>query len=223
MEDYPLISLLMPTADRRQFIERAIKCFQSYTYPNLELIVVDDGEDLIGDILPRDDSHIKYFFTEEKQTHGQKMNLAMTFATGNIGVVQDDDDSYRLDRIESLVQPLLDRKELIVAGTSELYYVQEATHQAYLYSYPRLPSPWIGAIAFRRDYWQNHQFKNIPKSADFFFLKEIAPAFRHDLRDPSLVVATIHQGNTDAKKTSSTYYHPVKWDALPEWFLNAAK
>ncbi|MCU1245662.1 MAG: glycosyl transferase family 2, partial [Acidobacteria bacterium] len=50
----PLVSCIMPTFERRAFIPQAMHCFLSQDYPNLELIVVDDGNDPIADLLPSD-------------------------------------------------------------------------------------------------------------------------------------------------------------------------
>ena len=42
----PLVSCIMPTTgQRRHFLPQAIKYFQRQTYPNLELVIVCDGED----------------------------------------------------------------------------------------------------------------------------------------------------------------------------------
>jgi glycosyltransferase involved in cell wall biosynthesis len=50
----PLVSCLMPTADRREFIPCAIRCFKNQDYENLELIILDDGEQEIRDLIPSD-------------------------------------------------------------------------------------------------------------------------------------------------------------------------
>ena len=52
--DWPLASCIMPTYNRRQFIPRAVAYFLAQDYPNLELVVVDDGSDPIDDLLPAD-------------------------------------------------------------------------------------------------------------------------------------------------------------------------
>ena len=41
----PLVSCIMPTANRRQFVPRAIRYFQAQTYPNLQVLIGLDGPD----------------------------------------------------------------------------------------------------------------------------------------------------------------------------------
>lgn len=41
----------MPTHNRRRFIPLALECFRARTYPNKELVVVDDGDDQVADLL----------------------------------------------------------------------------------------------------------------------------------------------------------------------------
>jgi glycosyltransferase involved in cell wall biosynthesis len=214
----PLVSCLMPTYNRREFIPRAIRNFQAQTYPNLELIVVDDGTDRIADLIPRDDDRIKYFFSDDRDFHGQKMNLAFEFSRGDFGVVFDDDDCYSPDRVSRQIDPLLGGDK-VVSGTSTLYYYQHGTKTAFLFSYPAQEAPWIGSLAIQRDYQQKHPFKDIRAGADFFFLKEIPKQLQHDLHDPSLVVAAIHGDNADPKKPTNRFFSPVEWETLPEWFL----
>jgi hypothetical protein len=50
----PLVSCIMPTCDRLQFVPEAVRGFLKQDYPNLELVIVDDGVNLDQHfILPR--------------------------------------------------------------------------------------------------------------------------------------------------------------------------
>ena len=54
-----LISCIMPTYNRREFVSQAIYYFLHQDYPNKELIIVDDGTDEVGDLIPGDE-RIRY-------------------------------------------------------------------------------------------------------------------------------------------------------------------
>ena len=46
------VTCIMPTADRRAFVPRAIELFLRQDYPRAELLILDDGADAIEDLVP---------------------------------------------------------------------------------------------------------------------------------------------------------------------------
>lgn len=103
------ISCLMVTADRRQLAERAVDCFLAQTYPNRELVVVDDGaqdyapllarvppERLIHRRLPKDPA----------TTLGALRNLSLDLARGDLITQWDDDDWFDPARLARQVVAL---------------------------------------------------------------------------------------------------------------------
>jgi len=169
----------MPTADRREFIPRAIRCFAAQTYPNLELIILDNGIDpvyttAVLDGLSSDhvDLHglksIRYVEQGgEKLNHGQLMNIACERAHGEFCIVTDDDDFYAPDRVFRQIAPLLAVPGYVGTGLKNLMYYDKAKQQAWRYSDPT--NTWLGAIAFRKSAWEAKRFAEIPAGADLEF------------------------------------------------------
>ena len=52
----PLVSCIMPTYNRRRFVPGAIAQFLRQDYLSSELVILDDGADLVGDLVPADPS-----------------------------------------------------------------------------------------------------------------------------------------------------------------------
>jgi len=75
--DQPLISCILPTYNRRGFLPHAIHYFLRQDYPNKELLIVDDGADAVGDLIPAD-PRIRYIRLPQKITLGAKLNLCCT-------------------------------------------------------------------------------------------------------------------------------------------------
>ena len=101
----PLVSCIMPTRDRRHFVNQAVKYFERQTYPNKELVVVDDGADSVADLVGQGQA-IRYLRLERPQSIGAKRNLAIGAARGTIVMHWDDDDWHGENRIAHQIQPL---------------------------------------------------------------------------------------------------------------------
>ena len=60
--DLPLVSVCTPTFNRRPFIPYTIKCMEQQDYPKdkIEWVIIDDGTDLIEDLVINI-PYVKYF------------------------------------------------------------------------------------------------------------------------------------------------------------------
>src|SRR2546422_2964152 len=106
MSSAALVTCVMPTAERRPFVPHAVACFRHQDHPNLELLVIDDGDDSVADLMPPD-PRIRYVRQEPRLTIGVKRNLMCNLAAGDIIVHWDDDDwsaswrvRYQVDALE---------------------------------------------------------------------------------------------------------------------------
>lgn len=206
---HALVSCIMPTADRRAFVPRAIRHFLRQDYPNLELIVVDDGADAIRDLIPPD-PRIVYERLPAKANVGSKRNIACARARGEFIVHWDDDDWYPPDRVSRQVSALTDRNA-DVCGTSVLYYYDCGHGRAYRYNYQGGPV-WVAGntLAYRRSLWHSRRFLDVQVGEDArFVMSSPIPAIA-DLRDPTLCIAAIHNGNVCPKYTSQAYWTPLE-------------
>jgi len=104
--EQPLVSCIMPTKNRREFVAQALYYFEKQDYPNKELIVVDDGDDLVVDLVSQH-AHVRYLAPQYAHTVGVKRNIACEAAHGEIICHWDDDDWYPSTRLSYQVAPLL--------------------------------------------------------------------------------------------------------------------
>jgi len=205
--DSPLVSCIMPTCDRRSFIPRALRCFLSQQYANLELVVVDDGSDPISDLLPND-ARIRYCRLPEKLAVGAKRNYANARARGLFIVHWDDDDWYAPSRVRRQIAPLLQTKAQ-VSGTSTLYYYHHDKNQAFRYQY-RASRPWVSGntLAYRKELWERRPFEPIQVAEDVKFLAALPADLICDLKDLELCVGAIHSSNVSPKATGGAFWAP---------------
>jgi O-antigen biosynthesis protein len=199
-----LVSCIMPTHNRRAFIPSALQCFLAQDHPELELIVVDDGDDPIGDLLP-DDPRIRYFRLPARLTVGAKRNFACEQARGAIIAHWDDDDWYPSSRISTQVAALRERGA-DVCGSSVLHFHDRARGEAFLYRYSGR-EPWVAGttLLYRRELWQRNRFPDIQVGEDTQFVWR-GRASVADLKDPSLCVASIHPGNSSPRRARGAFW-----------------
>ncbi|MGL5097100.1 MAG: glycosyltransferase family 2 protein, partial [Planctomycetia bacterium] len=107
----PLVSCVMPTYGRPDYVAESIAMFLAQDYPAKELIILNDcaGQTLLGDF-----PDVRIFNCESRwPTLGEKRNAAIERAQGKYIAVWDDDDvympwrlSYSMRRIDELNAPL---------------------------------------------------------------------------------------------------------------------
>jgi O-antigen biosynthesis protein len=76
----PLVSCIMPTCDRLEFVPEAVRGFLKQDYPDLELVIVDDGIHPVESVLPADPRLPPPGFSADKLSAYQEAATASTAA-----------------------------------------------------------------------------------------------------------------------------------------------
>lgn len=111
----PLVSIIMPTHNAGRFIGRAIQSVLDQSYPNWELIIVDDASsDNTEEVVKAfSDPRIQYRKVERIGHPAGVRNTALRMMQGELVAFLDSDDLYFPETLEKLSRPLLDNPELI--------------------------------------------------------------------------------------------------------------
>jgi glycosyltransferase involved in cell wall biosynthesis len=210
----PLVTCIMPTADRRPYVAQAIRYFQRQDYPNLELLIVDDGADAVADCVP-DDPRVRYVRLAHKMNVGAKRNFACAHARGEFIVHWDDDDWYPAWRVGAQARALIEDGDDL-CGTSRLYYYEASTRRAWSYAYGGGRVPWVAGntLAYRKSFWERRRFPEIQVGEDSRFVWGAGDARVHDLDDPTLCVALVHADNTSRKITDGAFWRPLPFEEV---------
>jgi glycosyltransferase involved in cell wall biosynthesis len=103
-----LVSVYIPTKNRLALVKEAIKSVLNQSYPEIELLVVDDGSsDSTPDYLQglaASDARVKVFLNSLSQGACHCRNTAINAATGDFITGLDDDDEFLPHRIQSFVE-----------------------------------------------------------------------------------------------------------------------
>lgn len=203
----PLVSCIMPTYNRREFVPHAIRYFLHQDFAKKELIIIDDGSDTVKDLVP-DDERIRYLRPDKKHTIGAKRNLACKEAAGDIIVHWDDDDWMAPHRITYQVENLL-KEQADVCGLDQLYFYDPLRHKAWHYAYPKEWKPWLagGTLCYKKNFWHRNPFPDINVGEDARFVWSNLSKKITALRDSTFYVALIHEGNTSPKQSNDRCWH----------------
>jgi hypothetical protein len=210
MDSEPFVSCIMPTCNRRAFVPRAIQYFLRQDYPQRELIILDDGSDPVGDLIPADE-RIRYIRMEKRLTLGAKRNLACEQARGDLLMHWDDDDWHAPRRITYQVEALL-QADAEICGLRQMLFYDPASRHTWLYTYPAGQRPWLagGSLLYRRSFWQRSPFPNLRVGEDTRFVWSHSLEQALVLSDYTFYIALIHPANTSPKKMRGSYWK--LWD-----------
>jgi predicted O-methyltransferase YrrM len=207
----PLVSCIMPTADRRAFVPLAIRYFLRQDYENRELIILDDGSDPVSDLIPKD-PRIRYIRMQERRTMGAKHNQGCLLARGEIIAHWDDDDWFAERRLSYQVSELLKQPRMTLTGFSRVLFYCPNADRAWEYIYPPAQLPWVcgSTFCYRKEFWERHPFPDMNEGADTVFVWGLNGDARVlALSDNRCLVGMVHQRNTSPKRTDDAGWHPL--------------
>ena len=121
----PLISVIIPTMDRPDMLERCIRSVISSTYKNIEILISDDSDSddsrLAVDRLKGRFQKILYIHNTGKNI-SVAINRAIKRSKGELIFILDDDNEIDKDCIGEMVRSITQDKNIGIVGPLALYY-----------------------------------------------------------------------------------------------------
>jgi glycosyltransferase involved in cell wall biosynthesis len=192
---------IMATSDRRPFVPRAIAQFLEQDYEPRELIVLDDGVEPVGDLMP-DDPRVRYLREEQKSPIGIKRNRLCELVRGEVIVHWDDDDWIAPWRVRHQAERLVAAGADICGLDRPLFY-DPAERRAWQYVYPANAAPWVygATLCYTKAFWRRNPFPPVGVGEDSRFVWASVSKKILALDNPTFFVGIIHPGNTSTKQT----------------------
>lgn len=219
-----LISAIMPTADRAAYIPLALDCFLRQTWQEKELVVIDDGAQNIAPLfagLPR-----VHYFRFSKRTLGEKRNIGVSLALGDVVIHWDDDDWSAPTRMQDQAESLLLSRKA-VTGYHQLLYWDVDRQSAFRYRYQG-PMPYATGTSqcYVRSWALIHPFpaKSWGEDTDFSHAAAAAGQLT-SWDDRKLMVARKHCKSTGSPPLGNNRGFPaVATSEIPaEFFADVAR
>jgi glycosyltransferase involved in cell wall biosynthesis len=123
----PLVSVVIPTYNRPDLLERAVRSVQAQTLPNVEIIVVNDCGVPVDELLQKLDNgrhQVLSIRAAHNLGRGGVRNLGLKLASGKYVAYLDDDDYYYPQHLDVLYRFILEKSAKVVY-TDSLNAIQE--------------------------------------------------------------------------------------------------
>lgn len=203
--NFPFVSVITPTYNRRKFIPALIKCYEAQDYKKnrMEWIILDDGQDKVKDLFDEAAKripNIRYIGLDEKLLIGAKRNILNKEAKGSIIVAMDDDDYYFPNRVSAAVAAFKKNPKHQLAGSSEIYMYFSDIQAIYKLGPYNQNHATNGTMAWRSTYGKTHLYdEHVTHAEERSFLED----YKHPMiqLDPFKVMLVMsHSENTFDKK-----------------------
>ncbi|MBT3240615.1 MAG: glycosyltransferase [Chloroflexi bacterium] len=127
MKNQPLVSIITPSYNQAEYLEKTITSVLGQTYPNIEYIIIDGGsEDGSKEIIEKYQKKIKYWVSEPDQGQTDAINKGFAKANGEILAWLNSDDTYEPHAVAEAVTYLLEHPEIgLVYGDTDFIDAQD--------------------------------------------------------------------------------------------------
>lgn len=118
MKNQPLVSIIIPTYNKEEYIKKALESVLNQTYKEIEVIVIDDGSiDNTQEIVKSfNNTRIIYIWQENKGAAAAR-NTGIKKAQGKYIAFLDSDDLWLKEKLEKQVRFLEENPEMGLLGT----------------------------------------------------------------------------------------------------------
>lgn len=130
MTDLPLVSIIVPVYNRANHVTLTLDSLLTQTYPNLEIILVDDGStDNSAEVISPYLSEQVLYVKQDNAGAPAARNHGFSISKGDFIVFFDSDDLMLPGRIEAQVKALIQQNAACCAAG---YYINEVGGASYL-------------------------------------------------------------------------------------------
>ena len=142
----PLVSILIPAFNAAPWISDTIESARAQTWPNKEIIVIDDGStDRTADVVERLAAPEVQLFRQTRRGSSAAQNHAFRISTGAFVQRLDADDLIAPDKISSQMSLLLDHPTAVAGGVWARFVndPSEARFPSHAGSIDLTPQEWL--------------------------------------------------------------------------------
>ncbi|MCX8854932.1 glycosyltransferase family 2 protein [Vibrio parahaemolyticus] len=222
----PLVSIIVPAYNVSKYISQMLDSILQQSYDNFEVIVIDDGSSdetfniisQYAELEPR----VKAFQNDKNEKIVFTLNRALSIAKGELILRCDGDDYLAKDRITSMVNFLLENKDISLVSTSVtkispsgdiIGMSQFRGGMNYINKIIKYQSPVLHIwLTYKTVYEELSGYRNIPGAEDYDFILRVLSSGRkitNITNNYSYYVRLGRDGNTESLIGVKQYL--MKW------------
>lgn len=105
---YPLVSVIVPTCNRPELLDRCLHSICAQSYPNVEIIVINDAGSSVEHVIAKNNGkpNIRYISHEVNKGASAARNSGLHQAKGDFIAYLDDDDEYLPEHLSVILESL---------------------------------------------------------------------------------------------------------------------
>jgi glycosyltransferase involved in cell wall biosynthesis len=159
----PLVSIITPSFNQAQFLEKTIRSVLEQDYPRIEYIIVDGGStDGSVDVIKKYEDKIAWWVSEQDKGQTDAINKGFNRATGEIFAWLNSDDTYNPQAVGQAVKYLIENRDVAMVY-ADCNFINEDNKVIGKFNsaqtdYRRLREGYVHipqqTMFFRAKYWQ---------------------------------------------------------------------
>lgn len=206
----PLVSMVLTTRDRPRFLNIALRCYAAQTYPNRELIVVDDGSQFPADETAVREVGGRLLRLPLGASIGAKLNAGIEQARGALCQKMDDDDWYAPRFLETMVDQRVraqhDACVPMMTFLMPFLFFELARWEIRRSIDQNVPG---ATLLFDRDDWRERPFRDLARDEDVWFYHDHTRLGRqpNPVDDIEIFLAVRHHGLASDRGHTWTHQH----------------
>lgn len=116
------ISIITPSFNQGNYIEKTIDSVLSQKYPDLEYIIIDGGStDNSVEVIKKYEKYLTYWVSEKDKGQSHAINKGLKLATGEVVNWINSDDWYYPDTLHKVASAFEDENILVVSGKGSVW------------------------------------------------------------------------------------------------------
>lgn len=199
--DEPMVSVILPVYNGARFLAESLQSVGAQTFPNYEIVVVDDGSTDKSAAIAQSFPKVRYLY-ETNQGIALARNNAIAQAHGELIAFLDHDDLWAPNKLQEQVDYLRTHPEISLVLANERLFFTDGYSSPFWLKHKLMQSDHLGLVpgtwllrkrVFEQVGWLNPRFR-ISDDVDWF-MRFLDAGMQYGVVEETLLFKRLHGEN----------------------------